>query len=130
MVITLSSHTKNSSSTSFYVFAATQLSHELLTNLSVTGVIETMILWFAVWLTVTMFADSKWRRAGSAVADGTSRTGAGRRVLISLPYREIVLLGRLPAMVLAITGLLAATHAGDGAAPHLLSDVLLVCSII
>lgn len=33
-----------------YVFAVTQLSHELLTNLNVTGVIETLILWFAVWL--------------------------------------------------------------------------------
>ncbi len=33
-----------------YVFAVTQLSHELLTNLKPTGVIETLILWFAVWL--------------------------------------------------------------------------------
>lgn len=33
-----------------YVFAVTQLSHELLTNLNVMGVIETLILWFAVWL--------------------------------------------------------------------------------
>jgi len=33
-----------------YVFAVTQLSHELLHNLSFTGVIETLILWFAVWL--------------------------------------------------------------------------------
>jgi len=33
-----------------YVFAVTQLSHELLTNLNLTGVIETLILWFAVWL--------------------------------------------------------------------------------
>lgn len=33
-----------------YVFAVTQLSHELLTNLNITGVIETLILWFAVWL--------------------------------------------------------------------------------
>ncbi|MCZ0735178.1 low temperature requirement protein A [Phreatobacter sp. AB_2022a] len=33
-----------------YVFAVTQLSHELLTNLTVTGVAETLILWFAVWL--------------------------------------------------------------------------------
>lgn len=33
-----------------YVFAVTQLSHELLTNLTVTGVVETLILWFAVWL--------------------------------------------------------------------------------
>lgn len=33
-----------------YVFAVTQLSHELLTNLNFTGVIETLILWFAVWL--------------------------------------------------------------------------------
>ncbi|WP_081307466.1 low temperature requirement protein A [Agrobacterium tumefaciens] len=33
-----------------YVFAVTQLSHELLTNLNPTGVIETLILWFAVWL--------------------------------------------------------------------------------
>ncbi|MGO4339760.1 low temperature requirement protein A [Labrys sp. KB_33_2] len=33
-----------------YVFAVTQLSHELLTNLNVAGVIETLILWFAVWL--------------------------------------------------------------------------------
>lgn len=33
-----------------YVFAVTQLSHQLLTNLHVTGVIETLILWFAVWL--------------------------------------------------------------------------------
>ena len=33
-----------------YVFAVTQLSHELLTNLNWTGVIETLILWFAVWL--------------------------------------------------------------------------------
>lgn len=33
-----------------YVFAVTQLSHELLRNLTLTGVIETLILWFAVWL--------------------------------------------------------------------------------
>ncbi|ACB94728.1 low temperature requirement protein A [Beijerinckia indica] len=33
-----------------YVFAVTQLSHELLHNLSLTGVIHTLILWFAVWL--------------------------------------------------------------------------------
>ncbi|RWX74726.1 low temperature requirement protein A [Neorhizobium lilium] len=33
-----------------YVFAVTQFSHELLTNLNLTGVIETLILWFAVWL--------------------------------------------------------------------------------
>ncbi|MGE4372686.1 MAG: low temperature requirement protein A [Xanthobacter sp.] len=33
-----------------YVFAVTQLSHELLTNLTLTGVVETLILWFAVWL--------------------------------------------------------------------------------
>lgn len=33
-----------------YVFAVTQLSHELLHNLTLTGVIETLILWFAVWL--------------------------------------------------------------------------------
>ncbi|NTA14110.1 low temperature requirement protein A [Agrobacterium tumefaciens] len=33
-----------------YVFAVTQLSHELLTNLNLTGVIETLILWFGVWL--------------------------------------------------------------------------------
>lgn len=33
-----------------YVFAVTQLSQELLTNLNPTGVIETLILWFAVWL--------------------------------------------------------------------------------
>lgn len=33
-----------------YVFAITQLSHELLTNLTPTGVVETLILWFAVWL--------------------------------------------------------------------------------
>lgn len=33
-----------------YVFAVTQLSHELLHNLTVVGVVETLILWFAVWL--------------------------------------------------------------------------------
>lgn len=33
-----------------YVFAVTQLSHELLHNLTAVGVIETLILWFAVWL--------------------------------------------------------------------------------
>lgn len=33
-----------------YVFAVTQLSHELLHNLTAFGVIETLILWFAVWL--------------------------------------------------------------------------------
>lgn len=33
-----------------YVFAVTQLSHELLTNLNLAGIIETLILWFAVWL--------------------------------------------------------------------------------
>ena len=33
-----------------YVFAVTQLSHELLHNLTFTGVVETLILWFAVWL--------------------------------------------------------------------------------
>lgn len=33
-----------------YVFAVTQLSHELLTNLTLTGVVEALILWFAVWL--------------------------------------------------------------------------------
>lgn len=33
-----------------YVFAVTQLSHELLTNMTPTGVVQTLILWFAVWL--------------------------------------------------------------------------------
>ncbi len=33
-----------------YVFAVTQLSHELLHNLTFTGFIETLVLWFAVWL--------------------------------------------------------------------------------
>ena len=33
-----------------YVFAVTQLSHELLHNLTATGVIETLIVWFTVWL--------------------------------------------------------------------------------
>jgi len=33
-----------------YVFAVTQLSHGLLHHLSLGGVIETLILWFAVWL--------------------------------------------------------------------------------
>ncbi|MCK0198202.1 low temperature requirement protein A [Ancylobacter sp. 6x-1] len=33
-----------------YVFAITQLSHELLHHLSFTGLIQTLILWFAVWL--------------------------------------------------------------------------------
>lgn len=33
-----------------YVFAITQLSHELLHNLNLAGVVETLILWFAVWL--------------------------------------------------------------------------------
>lgn len=33
-----------------YVFAVTQLSHALLHHLSLMGVIETLILWFAVWL--------------------------------------------------------------------------------
>lgn len=33
-----------------YVFAVTQVSHELLEHLSLIGLIETVILWFAVWL--------------------------------------------------------------------------------
>lgn len=33
-----------------YVFAVTQLSHGLLNNLTPSGVVETLILWFAVWL--------------------------------------------------------------------------------
>lgn len=33
-----------------YVFAVTQLSHELLHNLTPFGGVETLILWFAVWL--------------------------------------------------------------------------------
>lgn len=33
-----------------YAFAVTQLSHELLHNISVIGVIQTLIVWFAVWL--------------------------------------------------------------------------------
>ncbi|MHC9084633.1 low temperature requirement protein A [Luteimonas sp. RIT-PG2_3] len=33
-----------------YVFAVTQLSHKLLHNLTAIGVIETLIVWFAVWL--------------------------------------------------------------------------------
>jgi low temperature requirement protein LtrA len=33
-----------------YVFAVTQLSHRLLENLTVTGAVETLVLWFAVWL--------------------------------------------------------------------------------
>lgn len=33
-----------------YVFAVTQLSHGLLHHLSLSGVVETLILWFAVWL--------------------------------------------------------------------------------
>ena len=33
-----------------YVFAVTQISHELIHNLTLTGFVETLILWFAVWL--------------------------------------------------------------------------------
>lgn len=33
-----------------YVFAVTQLSHHLLHHLSLHGVLETLVLWFAVWL--------------------------------------------------------------------------------
>lgn len=33
-----------------YVFAVTQLSHELLHHLSLNGLFETLVLWFAVWL--------------------------------------------------------------------------------
>src|SRR5689334_10988312 len=33
-----------------YVFAVTQLSHELLHHLTLTGLIDTLVLWFAVWL--------------------------------------------------------------------------------
>ncbi|SHE91739.1 Low temperature requirement protein LtrA [Kaistia soli DSM 19436] len=33
-----------------YVFAVTQLSHELLHHLTFAGAIETLVLWFAVWL--------------------------------------------------------------------------------
>ncbi|MBP0620987.1 low temperature requirement protein A [Cupriavidus consociatus] len=33
-----------------YVFAVTQLSHELLHHLSLLGLVETLVLWFAVWL--------------------------------------------------------------------------------
>jgi len=33
-----------------YVFAVTQLSHRLLENLSFNGAVETLVLWFAVWL--------------------------------------------------------------------------------
>lgn len=33
-----------------YVFAVTQLSHHLLHHLTLVGVVETLILWFAVWL--------------------------------------------------------------------------------
>lgn len=33
-----------------YVFAVTQLSHRLLENLSLNGAVETLVLWFAVWL--------------------------------------------------------------------------------
>ncbi|WP_034301076.1 low temperature requirement protein A [Herbaspirillum sp. RV1423] len=33
-----------------YVFAVTQLSHRLLDDLSVNGAVETLVLWFAVWL--------------------------------------------------------------------------------
>jgi len=33
-----------------YVFAVTQLSHRLLENLTVAGAVETLVLWFAVWL--------------------------------------------------------------------------------
>jgi low temperature requirement protein LtrA len=33
-----------------YVFAVTQLSHRLLADLSLNGAIETLVLWFAVWL--------------------------------------------------------------------------------
>jgi len=33
-----------------YVFAVTQLSHRLLADLSLTSAVETLLLWFAVWL--------------------------------------------------------------------------------
>lgn len=33
-----------------YVFAVTQLSHVLLHHLSLTGALQTLVLWFAVWL--------------------------------------------------------------------------------
>lgn len=33
-----------------YVFAVTQLSHELLHGLNLSGLVQTLVLWFAVWL--------------------------------------------------------------------------------
>ena len=33
-----------------YVFAVTQLSHHLLHHLDLAGVLQTLVLWFAVWL--------------------------------------------------------------------------------
>jgi low temperature requirement protein LtrA len=33
-----------------YAFAVTQLSHRLLVDLTLTGVVQTLVLWFAVWL--------------------------------------------------------------------------------
>lgn len=33
-----------------YVFAVTQLSHQLLHHLTFNGVAQTLVLWFAVWL--------------------------------------------------------------------------------
>lgn len=33
-----------------YVFAVTQLSHHLLHHLGLLGVLQTLVLWFAVWL--------------------------------------------------------------------------------
>lgn len=33
-----------------YVFAVTQVSHQLLHHLSLGGVLQALVLWFAVWL--------------------------------------------------------------------------------
>ena len=61
-----------------YVFAVTQLSHQLLHNLSIGGLIETIILWFAVWL--------GWQyRAGPGCLNRFSASISGASAGVRLP---------------------------------------------
>lgn len=72
-----------------YVFAVTQLSHELLHNLTPTGVAETLILWFAVWL--------GWQYTCWVTNWFDPETPRIRRLVFSIMFAGLIMASAIPS---------------------------------
>lgn len=69
-------------------------------------------------------------KLGSAWGASRALEQPGYRFPYSTLCREMVLLSRIPAMIIAVKGLLAAQSEGADASSHILSGVLLVCCLL